>query len=136
MKGFVEIYEHYTDGELVEVKLKHDMLCPYCKKEAKFGPNEEFYGKRYGKSYLCYYCLDCRAYVGTHNNTEKPLGTMANTSLRKMRQHVHGILDPLWKSGKMSRRSVYQMLSDKLGRDVHVGWSNEEECKEIIRLLS
>lgn len=111
------------------------MNCPYCHKPAKYGPNEEFYGKRYGKSYMCYYCLDCRAYVGTHQNSKKPLGTMANDELRKWRIKAHRIIDPLWKSGKYSRRKVYLKLSDAFGRQVHMGESTVEDCKDIIRMV-
>ena len=57
------------------------MICPYCQKEAPWISNEEVYGKRYGKSYMCYYCKDCDAYVGCHDNTKRALGTMANQEL-------------------------------------------------------
>jgi hypothetical protein len=46
------------------------MNCPYCNKPAKFAPNEEFYGKRYGKSYMCYYCKDVYI-VPTSSNPER-----------------------------------------------------------------
>lgn len=111
------------------------MICPYCKKEAKWINNKEVYGKQFGRSYMCYYCKDCDAYVGCHNNTKNPLGTMANASLRKMRQHVHSVLDPLWKSGKYTRGKIYQMLQDAFGEPVHIGESDVEKCKEIIRTL-
>jgi len=111
------------------------MICPYCKKEAKWIPNEQVYGRRFGKSYMCYYCKDCNAYVGCHNNTKQALGTMANPALRKMRQHVHGILDPLWESGKMKRKEVYQKLRQIFGKEIHVGESDIEQCKDIIRAL-
>lgn len=111
------------------------MICPYCKKEAKFCSNAEVYGKRFGKSHMCYWCVFCDAYVGTHNNTAKPLGTMANRALRKMRQHVHGAIDPLWKSGKYTRGEVYKRLSDAFGHEIHVGESDIEKCKEICRTV-
>ena len=50
------------------------MICPYCNKEAKWCENKVIYGKNYGKSYMCYYCKDCDAYVGCHNNTKFPNG--------------------------------------------------------------
>lgn len=109
------------------------MNCPYCNKEAKYGPNEEYYGRRFGRSYMCYYCKDCDAYVGTHNNTTRALGTMANHELRKKRMAVHALIDPLWKEGGYSRGKVYQMLSDALGREVHVGESDIQMCEEIIK---
>ncbi len=110
------------------------MKCPYCGKLAKWCDNAEVYGKRYGKSYMCYWCEPCDAYVGCHNNTEKPLGTMANRELRKKRVQTHAVIDPLWKSGKLSRREVYRHLSDKLGYEVHVGEANLGQCEKIIEI--
>lgn len=108
------------------------MNCPYCNKPAKYGANEEWYGRCFGRSYMCYYCKDCDAYVGTHNNTTRPLGTMANKELRNKRKEVHALIDPLWKDGKYARSVVYGRLSDALGRNVHVGESDIKMCEEII----
>lgn len=108
------------------------MECPYCGKEAPWVENKEKYGRNFGKSYMCYWCKDCDAYVGCHQNSQQPLGTMANAELRRLRMKAHEVVDTLWKSGKMSRKEMYRLLSEKMGKTVHIGWSNEEECKDII----
>jgi len=110
------------------------MICPYCKNEAKWCENKEKYGKNFGKSYMCYYCKPCDAYVGCHENTTRPLGTMANKELRGWRMKAHDSVDPLWREGKMPRREVYKMLNEKLGKSVHIGESDIEMCKQIIGL--
>lgn len=109
-----------------------DIRCPYCGKIAAWVPNEQVYGKRYGKSFMCYYCAPCDAYVGCHNNTRKPLGVMANKELRGWRMKAHNMVDPLWKSGRFRRDVVYMRLSQVLGRPVHVGEADIVMCKEII----
>lgn len=106
------------------------VVCPYCNKPAKWCDNKEVYGKRYGKSYMCYYCKDCGAWVGCHQNTRKPLGTMANRELRIWRMKAHSALDPLWKSGEMTRHKAYKLIDNK-----HIGESNIDGCKEIIRRI-
>jgi len=108
------------------------IFCPYCKKEAKWCENKERYGKNYGKSYMCYWCKDCDSYVGCHNNTRKPLGTMANKELRDWRMKAHAHIDPYWKSGKLSRGQVYELLKKKFGKEIHIGESDIELCKAII----
>lgn len=110
------------------------MICPYCNKEAPWVSNEQIYGKRYGASYMCYYCKDCDAYVGCHNNTGKPLGTMANKELRTWRMKAHAHIDPIWKSGRLKRGQVYARLRKHFGREIHIGESDIETCKEIIGL--
>jgi len=47
---------------------------------------------------MAYYCKEDDAYVGTHKNSRKSLGTMANKELRERRKKAHRVLDPLWKS--------------------------------------
>ena len=111
------------------------MKCPYCGKQAKFSPNEEFYGKRYGKSYMCYYCKPCNAYVGTHNNTDQPLGTMANQDLRNWRKKAHRTIDPLWKSGKMKRNEMYELLTKEFGYKIHIGSADIATCKKVIKFI-
>lgn len=111
------------------------MICPYCDIEAEWVENKTFYGRNFGKSFMAWWCRKCGARVGCHQNTKQPLGTMANASLRKMRQHVHGIIDPLWQSGKITRKEIYRKLSEEMSREVHVGESNNEQCKEIIRIV-
>lgn len=112
------------------------MLCPYCGEEAEFINNQEIYGRQYGKSYMAYWCRKDDARVGTHNNTKTPLGTMANAELRKWRIRAHATIDPLWKNGKMKRKEVYKILREKFGKEIHIGESDVEQCKQIISEFS
>ena len=126
------------------------VTCPYCNKEAVWTENKAIYGRNYGRSFMCYYCQPCGAYVGCHNNTRKPLGTMANKELREWRKKAHAVIDPIWKydvtrysgtstqkrqgkSQKIRRARVYAELKNHFGRNVHVGESDVETCKKIIQ---
>lgn len=109
------------------------MICPYCKNEAEFVDNARIYGKRYGQSYMAYWCRPCNAMVGVHeNDPNRPLGTMANKELRGWRMKAHAAIDPIWKERALSRKSVYRWLNEEFGREIHVGESGIETCKEII----
>lgn len=112
------------------------MKCPYCNKEALWVSNEMVYGKRYGKSYMCYYCPKDGAYVGCHENSKRPLGTMANRELRQWRMKAHARIDPYWRSKHplMSRKELYQKLYKIFGKEIHVGESDIEMCKQIINV--
>jgi hypothetical protein len=111
------------------------MICPYCNQSAKWVDNAEIYGKRYGKSYMMWWCKPCDALVGCHQNTQKALGTLANKELRQWRMAAHRCVDPLWKSGEMTRQSVYTWLKEKFGREIHMGEADIQTCKQIIRLV-
>lgn len=108
------------------------MKCPYCGKDAEWVENKAVYGKNYGKSYMIWLCRDCDAYVGCHNNTKEPLGTMANARLRKARIEAHNAIDPLWKSGKVKRNHVYGLLHKMFGKEIHIGNSDLSLCFDIV----
>ncbi len=109
------------------------MICPYCGEPAIWCENKEIYGKNYGKSWMCYLCKPCDAYVGCHNNTEKPLGIMANKELRAWRRQAHAAFDPLWKGNKnRSRGRTYELLAKELGKQIHIGESDIQTCQKVI----
>lgn len=108
------------------------MKCPYCDKEAQWVENKEIYGKNYGKSYMCWLCKDCNAYVGCHNNTKQSKGTIADKETRAWRIKAHGVIDPLWRDGDYKRGQVYAKLNKFFGHDVHIGESDVDMCKSII----
>lgn len=111
------------------------MKCNHCDKEAQWVENKKVYGKNYGKSYMIWWCEDCDAYVGCHKNTVIPLGKyLVKAPVRKARQKVHAVIDPLWKSGKYTRKKVYQMLNDAFGYQIHIGNTKSiKECEDIIK---
>ncbi len=121
------------------------MICPYCKQPAIWCENSEIYGRRYGRSYMCYLCQPCNAYVGCHNNSKRALGTLANKELREWRMKAHAIFDPIWRKSKNNkfktfndrkrRYEAYEWLSRELNKiSIHIGWSDVEDCKKIISI--
>lgn len=100
-----------------------NIYCTGCNKdvEARLVTAKEIYGRTYpGKFWLCY----CGAYVGTHhksNNPTKPLGVLATEELRKAKIHIHALIDPPWRSKKVSRGYIYKKLSRSLGYEYHTG---------------
>lgn len=112
------------------------VICPYCGKEAVWCENKEIYGKNYGNSYMCYLCKNCNAYVGCHQNTERPLGTMANKELRELRIKCHRNFDKLWKSKYLKRWEAYKYLSELMEvTDAHIGNFTKEECLILLDKL-
>ena len=113
-----------------------EVICPYCNEPAEWVENKEVYGKNYGKSYMIYFCRPCNAYVGCHQNTRQPLGSLANRELREWRKKAHAAFDPLWKTGKMTRKKAYRWLYDKTGKWIHMGDSTIEDCKKVINAIN
>ena len=102
-----------------------EIYCCQCKSdvEARLTNGAEVYPHRSDLAALPFWkCDDCGNYVGCHHKTSKPtrpLGNIPNREIRNARQHIHRILDPLWKSGRMRRGAVYAKISDAIGYQYH-----------------
>lgn len=63
-------------------------------------------------------CDGCGNFVGCHHKTAdrtRPLGCIPTPEIKHERQRIHRDLDPLWKSGRFSRRELYAMIAAKIG---------------------
>jgi len=117
--------------------------CPYCGSPVKLVDNSMIYGRSVGRWPYVYLCLNdrCAAYVGTHPNTNRALGTLADEETREARVLAHEAFDPLWrgKDKLMGRREAYLWLALQLGgspAETHIGWSDASTCREIARLAT
>lgn len=111
------------------------VVCPYCGKAAEFIDSKVIYGRSYGMIYLC---KDCRAWVGCHKGTDKPLGRLANAELREWKQNAHHLFDKLWKGATMRRGEAYAWLAGQMGKtqqETHIGMFDVEECKKVVHLV-
>jgi hypothetical protein len=109
------------------------MKCNYCHKDAQWVSNEKIYGRRYGQSYMIWHCEPCKAYVGCHRNTKRPLGTLAKIELRELRKKAHSVFDPLYRDFRSATRTKeYKHMSEYFGKEMHIGESDEQQCLEII----
>lgn len=112
-------------------------ICPYCGSHVDLVDSAKIYGKSYGLIYLCSNYPKCDAYVGTHKGTDKPLGTMANSELRKFRKEAHFYFDQTWRSGKIKRKRAYAILAERLGiAEAHIAEMNIDQCKKVIKIFS
>lgn len=101
------------------------LWCCQCKTnvEARLTSGAETYPHRPDLAELPrWICDGCRNHVGTHhktNNPTRPLGNIPSPEMKRARIHIHALIDPLWKSGKVKRKTIYAHLTDKLGRQYH-----------------
>ncbi len=114
-----------------------DVLCDYCSCPAVFTDSAEVYnGRSYGMIYLC---KPCRAYVGVHKGTKKPLGRLANAELRRMKIAAHYAFDHIWKDGHETRKCAYKWLAGELkieGNKCHIGMFDEDMCQKVVNVCS
>jgi hypothetical protein len=118
--------------------------CAHCGKPAQLETGEAVYPERPDlaqKSF--YFCRPCRAWVGCHPHTTKPLGTAANYALRSARRRAHAAFDPLWhvmsgfsrQGSGAARKAAYKWLAETLGieRDqCHIGMFSLDQCHRVI----
>jgi hypothetical protein len=117
------------------------VICPYCSEKARLVFGSELYPTHQRLALKQFWvCEPCDARVGLHADG-RPLGTMANARLRRMRRRVHDLLDPLWlqhaDKGK-ARRRAYSRLAHALGipvEDCHVGEFRDGRCARALEIL-
>jgi len=112
------------------------VVCQYCHGKAERVTGKEIYPSRrdlWGKKFLR--CQPCGAYVGCHDNTGKPLGTLANSHLRTARKNAHTSFDCLWRNGAFKRHEAYGWLQNRMGLSAekcHIGSFDVQQCRKVV----
>jgi len=114
------------------------IYCCNCKKEkdCELVKGTSIYPHRPDLANLNFYrCPCCKQYIGCHPNSTKPLGVIPTQEMKKARMIIHDMIDPVWKSGKISRGKLYRLLSKELGiKQYHTGWTRDiKQCRKVYR---
>lgn len=127
------------------------VICPYCEEPAVFlaSSAEVYRGRDFGPLYIC---RRDGAWVGCHPGTTRALGRLANAELRKWKNEVHRVFDPVWQRRLKVKQAVdpkytraharggrYKKLGELLGipkAEVHIGMFDVETCKRAIAIIS
>jgi hypothetical protein len=118
------------------------IYCCECKREikARLTNGKEIYPHRKDLFNLPFWKCDiCGNYLGCHHKTKNrtnPLGVIPNKELKNARMHIHAILDPLWKEGKIARDKIYSKISNAIGTEYHTAnIKTIEEARNIYRII-
>ncbi len=117
---------------------KKNIYCPYCGAKASLRPTSVVYGdaaKTDGYLYVCDRYPKCDSYVGAHQRTKLPMGTLANGDLRHKRIEAHKAFDWMWKSGLMTKWQAYKWMQGKLAltdKQAHIAKFSEYMCDRLI----
>lgn len=115
--------------------------CPYCGCESEKVSGDVIYKGRTDLAGKWFYrCQPCDARVGCHPRSDRPLGTLANAELRRLRLKAHELFDPLWKERGVfpKREDAYRWLQMRLGKGdaVHIGEASNEVCRDIVSVCA
>ena len=112
------------------------IICPYCDSEATLVDASVVYRRPgFGMVYVCARFPTCDSYVGVHQDTNKPKGSLANFELRDLRKQVHSVFDALWMGNpKVDRTEVYAAAAQVLGTpDFHIGDMREKDAEDFLK---
>lgn len=139
--------------------------CQHCGQECRDRLGADIYPNRPDlAAKVIWECVFCGARVGTHEDGKHkglPLGTAANSELRRARVILHGRVDPLWERAfedypdarsqlgperikamaiikRTARKRVYEFLQEAMGlseEHCHVAMFSLEECRQAWRAL-
>ena len=101
------------------------IYCCACAKDvdARLTNGGEIYPHRHDlKSLPFWKCDTCKNFVGCHHKTKNrtaPLGCIPTAEIKDARKHIHALIDPIYQSGLMTRKKLYELLSDAVGWKYH-----------------
>ena len=117
------------------------LKCPYCGAYAYCRPASVVYGnvsrRKDSYLYICSRWPVCDSYVGAHQNSREPLGTLANSELRHKRILAHRALSELQRQRHMKKWEAYIWLQAKLGlseSQTHISMFSEYMCEQTISM--
>ena len=79
---------------------------------------------------LRFKCPDCDIYCW-----DGPTSMPGTPATHKFRKQAHEVFDPLWKSGKVTRKKCYRQLSAFMSlarKDTHIGMFDVLQCRLVI----
>ena len=111
--------------------------CPYCKSTITLRSADGIYKENSAGThlYVCSRYPECDAYVRVLPGTSKPVGSMANGSLRALRTEAHRHFDQLHLTGLMTRNEAYFWLASMLQAPLsqaHIGYLGDYYCRQVI----
>lgn len=119
------------------------VVCPYCTCPARLVAGDVVYPHRTDlHAKRLWYCGPCRAWVGVHDGTTRPLGRLANAELRRAKQRAHAAFDPLWLdsiSRREARKREYAWLARELGIEnphCHIGEFDVATCYRVVEICA
>ncbi len=123
--------------------MTREIHCCGCgqKVNARLTDGAEIYPHRCDLSKLPFWkCDTCGNHVGCHHKTSdltNPLGCIPTPEIKAARQHIHRVLDPIWQSGHMKRKSVYAEIAQRLGRKSYhtANIRSVEEARQVYRIV-
>lgn len=119
------------------------IYCTECKKdvEARLTNGAEVYPHRKDLAdNPQWICDTCKNFVGTHHKSDdkyKPLGVIAGKEIKLLRQKIHAIIEPKFKTGELNRKETYSKISKELGYVYHTGEIRSvETANNIIKIIN
>ena len=120
------------------------LFCCGCQADvsARLTSGKEIYPHRRDLHDLPFWKCDvCKNFVGCHHKTKdrtRPLGCIPTPAIKRERQRIHQVLDPIWKSGRYGRRELYSMVAHVLGvEEYHTAEIRSvEQAREVYRIVS
>lgn len=120
---------------------RRDLWCCGCGRDvsARLTDGREIYPHRRDLHSLPFWkCDACRNSVGCHHKTKNrtaPLGCIATPEIKRARQHIHALMDPLWQKELIGRRALYKRVAEAMGKSkFHTsGIRTIEEARVVYR---
>lgn len=120
---------------LTEREVSFLKKCRYCFSKVYcvgYGQKGYPYRANYGYVWLC---PECKAKVGTHKGTKRPLGFPGDQQMQQLRKEAHSLFDPIWQKKEMRRKEAYARMAEYLEISIDEAHISQLEQEQLIRLI-
>ncbi len=126
------LYGYKIDRYKAGYYVNENFLCS-CGNKPVFMDSKKIYGKSYG---MVYYCPFCKEYVGVHNGTNIPLGTIADKETKKYRMQAHNLLEAKFGKNKTKAYKWIRKTMHLSNENAHIGKFDKDDCIRLIELIN
>lgn len=132
-----DLKKNKTNNPFTGIPGMSAMRCPYCGSPVVLRSADGIYKENHAhtKLYVCSRYPACDAYVRVHEGTDKPVGSLADHRLRKLRKEAHDSFNRLYLTGAMTKDQAYAWLAAMIQAprsQAHIGYLREYYCEQVI----
>lgn len=132
-----------TFRKRAEIYKPQVLSCPYCGGKAILRPTPYLFGDKTNEGssdyyYVCTNYPECSAYIKCRKGTFEPMGFLADSWLRHMRNVAHRYIKIIAANRIMRQEFIYYLIAGKLGvreKYAHIRYSTNKNIEEIIKIL-
>ena len=125
------LFDIEIDRDKAGYHLKQYVYCT-CGNRANYIDSKEIFKRPRG---MIYYCSKCGAYVGVHEGTNIPMGTLVDKETKKKRIAAHEALKRRFGNDTHAAYKWMRKVMKLSAEEAHIGKFNKQQCEMLLAYI-